>query len=217
MAILIYFIVYIPDMLAGRSFVGVLNLQEQMYIYQSTLKATHPFSSPWFSWPLLFNPFTAGVGGHVPLWLQLANLPNGQISTIVALGNPAIWWLGFAVIMGLTIYYIPKFIINRKIDLKKNLPVIFILVYFFFQWLPYIVITRVVFIYHFYSNEPFLCLGVAFIVNRYWSSNWVKAAAVAYFAATVGLFVLFYPVISGVPTSISTINGLTWFKGWILG
>jgi len=217
LAILIYFIVYIPDMLAGRSFIGVLNLQNQMYIYQSTLVAKHPFSSPWFSWPLLFNPFTASYGGHVPLWLQYAQLPNGSISTIVALGNPALWWLGFAVIVGLTVYYVPKFIVTRKIDLKNNLPVVFILVYFFFQWLPYIVISRVVFIYHFYNNVPFLCLGVAFIVNRYWSSNYGKIAAVAYFAATVALFVLFYPVISGVPTSISTINSLTWFKGWILG
>ena len=52
----IYFLTYIPDMLAGRSFLGVLNLQEQMYIYQSTLKATHPFASPWYSWPFMFNP-----------------------------------------------------------------------------------------------------------------------------------------------------------------
>jgi len=218
LAILIYFIVFIPDMLAGRSFIGVLNLQDQMYVYQSTLKATHPFSSPWFSWPLLFNPFSTGVGGHVPLWLQYAgNLPGGKLSTIVALGNPALWWLGFAVILGLTIYYVPEFIIKRKIDLKKDLPVIFILVYFFFQWLPYIIITRVVFIYHFYSNVPFLCLGAAFVVNRYWSNRWAKVAAIAYFAVTIGLFVLFYPVISGVPTSNSTVNSLTWFKGWILG
>ena len=218
MAIVVYFIVYIPDMLAGRSFIGVLNLQDQMYIYQSTLTATHPFSSPWFSWPLLFNPFTAGYGGHVPLWLQYAgSLPNNQISTIVAMGNPALFWLGFAVILGLTVYYVPKFVVTRKVDLKQNLPVVFILVYFFFQWLPYIIITRVVFIYHFYSNVPFLCLGVAFLVNRYWSSSYAKIAAVAYFAATVSLFILFYPVISGVPTTITTVNHLTWFKGWILG
>ena len=218
LAIVVYFIVYIPDMLAGRSFFGVLNLQDQMFVYQSTLTATHQFSSPWFSWPLMFNPFTSGYGGHVPLWLQYTgNLPNGQASSIVALGNPAVWWLGFAAILGLTVYYVPKFIITRKIDLKKDLPVLFILTYFFFQWLPYIVISRVVFIYHFYSNEPLLCLGVALVISRYWSSKYVKVAAVAYFAATVALFVLFYPVISGVPTSPSTIHSLTWFKGWILG
>ena len=57
----IYFLTYIPDMLAGRSFLGVLNLQEQMYIYQSTLKATHPFASPWYSWPFMFNPFNAAI------------------------------------------------------------------------------------------------------------------------------------------------------------
>jgi len=218
MAVLTYFIVYIPDMLGGRSFMGVLNLQDSMYIYQSTLKATHPFQSPFFSWPLLFNPFTSGLGGRVALWLQYASgLPNGDVSTIVALGNPALWWLGFAVILALTVYYVPKFVVSRKVDLKKNLPVVFILVYFFFQWLPYIIITRVVFIYHFYSNVPFLCLGVAFVVNRYWSNNYVKAAALAYFAMTVALFILFYPVISGVPTSSSIIHNLEWFKGWQFG
>ena len=51
-ALLIYFLTYIPDMLAGRSLYDVLNLQSQMYIYQSTLKATHPFASPWYSWPI---------------------------------------------------------------------------------------------------------------------------------------------------------------------
>ena len=230
LAIVVYFIVYIPDMLAGRSFIGVLNLQDQMFVYQSTLTATHPFASPWYSWPILFDPVNAIHNmlsklppsmlqwTHVPLWLQYSgNLPNGKVSSIVALGNPAVWWFGFASILGLTVYYVPKFIITRRIDLKKDLPVVFILSYFFFQWLPYIVISRVVFIYHFYSNEPFLCLGAAFVISRYWSSKYVKVAAVAYFAATVALFILFYPVISGVPTSTSTINSLTWLKGWILG
>ena len=106
LAIVIYFLTYIPDMLAGRSFIGVLNLQEQMYIYQATLKATHPFASPWYSWPFMFNPFNPNI--HVPLWLQVAYLPNGTTSTIVLLGNPAVWWLGFAVIIGLTVFTVAK-------------------------------------------------------------------------------------------------------------
>jgi dolichyl-phosphate-mannose--protein O-mannosyl transferase len=214
LGILIYFIIYIPDMLAGRSFLGVLNLQDQMYIYQSTLKATHPFASPWYSWPLMFDPFNAGT--HVPLWLEVAYLPNGAESTIVLLGNPAVWWLGFAAIIGLTVFTVPKILKKRfSFSLKKNLPAIFIIVIFFFQWLPYIFISRITFIYHFYVNVPFLCLGSAFIVNRYWSNKWGKVLAIAYFALVVALFVLFYPVISGVPTSTSFINSLHWFKSWV--
>jgi dolichyl-phosphate-mannose--protein O-mannosyl transferase len=210
----IYLIIYIPDMLAGRSFLGVLNLQDQMYIYQATLKATHPFASPWYSWPFMFNPFNAAT--HVPLWLQEATLPNGTESTIVLLGNPAVWWLGFAVIIGLTVFTVAKIFKKRfSFSLKNNLPAVFIMVIFFFQWLVYIFISRVVFIYHFYVNVPFLCLGSAFIVNRYWNNKWGKMLAIAYFAAVVALFVLFYPVISGAPTSNSFINSLHWFKSWV--
>ncbi len=39
----IYLIIYIPDMLAGRSFLGVLNLQDQMYIYQVNLEGNTSF------------------------------------------------------------------------------------------------------------------------------------------------------------------------------
>ena len=67
LAILVYFIVYIPDMLMGRSFLGVLNLQNQMYVYHSTLTARNGWESPWYSWPFLFDPFNAKV--LVPYWL----------------------------------------------------------------------------------------------------------------------------------------------------
>jgi dolichyl-phosphate-mannose--protein O-mannosyl transferase len=62
---------------------------------------------------------------------------------------------------------------------------------------------------------PFLCLGSAFIVNKYWNYKWGKMLAIAYFALVVALFVLFYPVISGIPTSTSFINSLHWFKSWV--
>jgi dolichyl-phosphate-mannose--protein O-mannosyl transferase len=212
----IYLIVYIPDMIAGRSFIGVLNLQDQMYVYQSTLKATHPFASPWYSWPFMVNPFNGAT--HVPLWLQLASLPNGTQSTIVLMGNPAVWWVGFATIVGLTLLTVPKiFKKNLKFSMKNNLAAVFIIVIFFFQWLVYIFISRITFIYHFYVCVPFLCLASAFVVNRYWNNKWGKVLAIVFFALVVVLFVLFYPVISGVPTSSAVVKGLTWFKSWILG
>ncbi len=91
--------------------------------------------------------------------LKSASLPNGITeSTIVVMGNPAVWWVGFAAVIALTVFYVPK-IFSKRFNLKNNLPAIFIIVFFFFQWLPYVLISRVVFIYHFYSNVPFLCLG----------------------------------------------------------
>jgi dolichyl-phosphate-mannose--protein O-mannosyl transferase len=212
-------------MLAGRSFIGVLNLQEQMYKYQSKLVATHPFASPWYSWPFMFDPFNKWIpyagsqspfNVHVPLFLELASLPNGTTSVIVLLGNPALWWVGFAGIVGLTVFTVPKILKKRlNFSLKDNLPAVFILAIFFFQWLCFIFISRLTFIYHYYECVPFLCLAVAFIVNRYWNNKWGKILTIAYFVLVVGLFVLFYPIISGAPTSNSFINSLQWFKSWV--
>jgi dolichyl-phosphate-mannose--protein O-mannosyl transferase len=221
----LYFAIYIPDMLAGRSFIDVINTQVGMYSYHSQLTATHPFSSPWYSWPLLFNPFNSAT--HVPLWLESASLPYNFKSTIVLLGNPAVWWIGFASVLALTgllagrsLHY---FIKNRnaektktpKIPLKLNLPTVFIVVFFFVQWVPYMLISRVVFIYHFYMCVPFLMLATTYFINKIWRHHWGKLLTIIYFALVVAMFVLFYPAISGEPTAISTINSLKWFNGWI--
>jgi dolichyl-phosphate-mannose-protein mannosyltransferase len=213
-AVLVYFLTYIPDMLARRSLLQVLDLQGGMYNYHATLNATHPFSSAWWTWPLLFNPLNAA--SHVPLWLYSSSLPLGMSSTIALMGNPAVWWVGFAGIFGILIEATAKIVkaANKQLD-KIGLPAIFITVFFFFQWVPYVFISRITFIYHFYLNVPFLCLTTAYFLSKFWNRRWVKVAAIAYFASILALFALFYPVISGMPAPTSSINSLKWFNGWI--
>jgi dolichyl-phosphate-mannose-protein mannosyltransferase len=212
-AVGIYFLTYVPDMIAGRSLLNVVELQSSMYIYHSTLTATHPFSSPWYSWPLLFDPANAAV--HVPVWLESANnlAPNGFNSSIVLMGNPAVWWVGFASIIALTVFILSK--VRKDFHLKDHLPETFLVVVFFFQWVPYILISRVVFIYHFYINVPIIILASAFIISRYWNKNYVKLLAAIYFAAVVALFILFLPVTTGIPTDPSTIQSLHWSGTWV--
>ncbi|MCX8154175.1 MAG: glycosyltransferase family 39 protein [Candidatus Bathyarchaeota archaeon] len=206
MAILVYFLTYIPDVLVGRSIVNVLGLQGGMLNYHATLTATHPFSSVWWTWPLLLRP----------VWLYVSYLPLSAKSTIVLLGNPAVWWVGFACIIGIAIFALDKL---RKASERRlgavGLPALFILAFFFLQWLPYVLISRCTFLYHFYVNVPFLCLAAAYFISTYWSNRRVKVAAIAYFASIVALFALFYPVISGMPASTSFIDSLKWLNGWV--
>jgi dolichyl-phosphate-mannose--protein O-mannosyl transferase len=217
-AVLVYFLTYIPDMLAGRSVIEVLGLQGGMYNYHATLTATHAFSSSWWTWPLMLRP----------LWLYVSSLPNNVTSTIALMGNPLIWWVGFASIILVAERAIrgkelahrfwkkltkrPQ--ANESTSWGKDLAAVFIEVFFFFQWLPYVFISRVTFIYHFYVNVPFLCLATAYFISKYWSNKWVKVAALSYFIGVVALFGLFYPVISGMPASASSIEGLKWLSGW---
>jgi dolichyl-phosphate-mannose-protein mannosyltransferase len=205
-SVLVYFLTYIPDLLAGRTLAGVISLPGSMYNYHATLTATHPFSSPWWTWPLILRP----------LWLYVSSLPNNVTSTITLMGNPLVWWIGFTCIIIISTFALAKIIAfaSKRIGKKVGLPAIFIITFFFFQWIPYMLISRVTFIYHFYLNVPFLSLSTAYFISKYWSSKWAKIVALTYFTGVVVLFALFYPVLSGFPASNSWIDSLKWIYGW---
>ncbi len=195
MAVFVYFLTYVPSMLAGRSLLDVFNLQGSMFDYHSRLTATHSYSSEWWTWPFVLKP----------VLLFRTGLPNDVVSIIVAMGNPAVWWIGFTSVI---------LAIEGAIR-RKDFACTFIVVLFFFQWLPYVFISRYTLLYHFYVSVPFLCLATAYFLNKHWSSKWGKAAELAYFAVVVVLFGLFYPVISGMPVHNSLIDGLEWLGSWV--
>ena len=193
-AVFIYFLTYIPDILISRTILDVFGLQGGMLSYHSGLDAVHEFSSSWWSWPIILRP----------LWLDVTYLANSMKSTIVLLGNPSVWWIGFALTIVTTVISF----------LKKRINSIFIATFFFVQWIPYALISRITFLYHFYINIPILCLASAYIINKYWNKKWVKAVAIVFFLLVIVLFVYFYAVISGVPAPISWIDSLKWLPGW---
>jgi len=219
-AVLIYFLTYIPDMLAGDSFPTILNLQSSMFSFHAGT-VTDSSSSPWWSWPFMVRP--GGVG--VPRWFDVSYMPNNMVSTITVLGNPVVWWVGFTLILLLTVLvaeslwqHISGSLLRKRISSKaKNwdLPAVFIVVILFFSWLPYVIISRATYIYHFYLSVPLLCLAITYFINKYWNTRYGKIFAIAVFAGAVAMFALFYPVISGAPVSSTFIHKyLQWFPNW---
>jgi dolichyl-phosphate-mannose-protein mannosyltransferase len=195
LAAFIYISTFIPYLLSGHNLSDFLRLQYSMYNYHATLNATHPFSSQWWSWPLMLKP----------VWLYVSNLANSMVSTIAVFGNPAIWWAGFVSIL---------FVVERAIR-KRELACLFIALFFFFQWVPYLLISRITFIYHFYVDVPLMCLGLAYFANGLWTKKWGRAIVILYFAGVAILFMMFYPAISGAPAATSWIDGLKWLGSWI--
>ena len=222
----IYLVTYIPEMLMGNSIIQIFELQNAMLSFHGGT-VTDSASSPWWSWPLMFSP----SGDQIPRWFDVTrNLPNNTISTISAFGNPAVWWIGFAAIISLTIYafHIPQLVTNiiKKSPLKQvfnihgngwDASALFIVVVFGFAWLPYVFIGRAAYIYHYYSAVPMLCLAITYFINKYWHKPVAKIVVIAIFAIVVVLFLWFYPVISGAPTTVEYIKNLKWFPSWYFG
>jgi 4-amino-4-deoxy-L-arabinose transferase-like glycosyltransferase len=220
----IYFATYIPEMLMGSSPKTIFDLQNAMFSFHGG-SVTDTSSAPWWSWPFMFRL----DGATVPRWFDITYLPNNTVSTITVFGNPAVWWVGFVAMIALAVeaFHLEGVLAYLKRQLSKaSLPAvsirgkgwdvsaIFIVVVFLFSWLPYVLIGRATYIYHFYLSVPLLCFAITYFINRYWHKPTGKVAAITIFVAVVVLFVVFYPVISGAPASTDYIHQLKWFNSW---
>lgn len=197
----IYIASYIPFMMIpgpGHTLMDVIKLQKQMYDYHENLVATHPFQSPWYQWPFIIKPiwYYSGQG-----------LATGKMSSIVAMGNPAIWWTG--AIAAFAVFYIGI----KKVDKVA----FFILIGGLSQFVPWMFVPRITFIYHYFATVPFIILCIVYVtkyaINKYPSWRTVKKV---YMIIVVLLFIVFYPIISGatIDTTMAHIF-LRWFNSWI--
>jgi dolichyl-phosphate-mannose-protein mannosyltransferase len=188
----------------------VFDLQLRMFGYHAGIAATHPYSSPWWSWPLMLKP----------LWLYSNTLPGEMVSTIVLMGNPALWWSSIPALIVIGAMVVATKI--KKAGDERNFVLLFILVPFLLQWLSYALITRILFIYHFVANVPFMIFAVTYWLHlpfeKEWSSKnrglFVKCLVIAFLIAIAALFFLFYPVLSGYPVTQAYKESLRWLSGW---
>ena len=189
----VYFLTYIPYMSLGHTLRDVFERQISMFGYHSGLEASHGYASPWWSWPLLSRP----------VWLYVSELGGDLISTMVAMGNPVVWWVGLIIM------------INEIKGIAKGLTPtrVFLVTMFAFQWLPYALISRSLFLYHFFPNVPILCLVVSGRMVENWRENRKKTGI--YLLLVAAAFALYYPVISGSPVHESLRSILRILQSWV--
>jgi dolichyl-phosphate-mannose--protein O-mannosyl transferase len=169
-----------------------------MYNYHRNLKATHGYSSPWWQWPLLIRP----------IWMyQGQGLPEGKIASISSMGNPAIWWPG-------TLALIACFIVWLK---KRDTTLFFILAGFFSQYLPWAIIPRLTFIYHYFASVPFVIFSIVYLIREFLEKyHGSRYFVFIYLIIVAVLFVMFYPVISGMIVDRAyAVRFLRWIPSWI--
>jgi len=193
----IYLLSYIPYlMVPGMEFSDIIEYQKSMYDYHSGLEATHSFQSDWWTWPLMIRPIWYYDG---------KDLPEGMASTIASFGNPAIWWVGIGALFTAV-----------KAALKKNKAMIVVVVAIISQYIPWMMISRSAFIYHFFPMVPFMILAVVYVIKVLVDEKGMARKYVyGYLGLVFLLFVLFYPVVSGLIVPERYISFLRWLPSWV--
>lgn len=171
----------------------LVNITNQVYTYHSTLDATHPFSSDWYSWPIMWKP----------VWFYSGEVVDGIRGTISSVGNPIIWWTSILGIIG-------SFIMT----LKKDKRAIVLCVAFICMFLPYLKIGRCMFLYHYFPVLPFVMLMLVYGLSKLTEKTKCMWIIPVFLGITLILFILFYPVVSGLPVSETWIHSLQWLPEW---
>jgi dolichyl-phosphate-mannose-protein mannosyltransferase len=198
--VIIYSLSFFPIMAVpgeGHTVKQLVKYQVDMYDYHSKLKATHPFSSAWWEWPLEMRPIWYYSGQEVS---------SGNVSSIASFGNPAIWWAGLFALIA-TIF------VSRK---RKDKGMFVVLIAYFSQYVPWMLVSRLTFIYHYFAMVPFIILCIVYMMKVLleYKSTYRKYAYI-YLALVLGLFVMFYPVLSGMVVNKNYVDYvLRWFESW---
>jgi dolichyl-phosphate-mannose--protein O-mannosyl transferase len=176
----------------GHTWQNFVDTQKQMWWYHTGLVATHPYTSPAWSWPLLLRPIYLYDGP------QQVITGENTVARIYAFGNPVVFWFGlFSVIVSLFISYKER---NKKLG--------FIAFSYLVFFLPWIASPRIMFLYHYLPSIPFLAISSGYILRRY------PKLAGLYILLAVATFIYFYPHWAGlrIPEWLDT--SYYWFTSW---
>ena len=81
------------------------------------------------------------------------------------------------------------------------------------QYLPWVLVPRSTYIYHYFTSVPFIIIAIVlafeYLHNRY--PKWALGLAIALIALAFTLFCMFYPLESGYPCDYEYANLLRWF------
>ena len=165
---LIYLGSYFQMFLTGHNLTIFWGMQKQMWWYHTNLKATHNYSSLWYTWPFDIRP----------VWMFVEYMSGDKIRNIYALGNPVFFWFGLGSVF-FTIYYQIRTRINKELGLM--------VFSYFIYFVPWALSPRIMFFYHYLPSLPFLAIITGFVLRKY------PKLILPYFGLSLMAFIYFYP------------------------
>ena len=166
--------------------------QVSMYNYHADLDATHMCQSMWYQWPLMQKSvwFYSGY----PRYLNSAGEEIKLLSNISSTGNPAVWYVSaFGAVFAVVEWF-------KNPTCRKNRAFFVVFTGILAGLLPWALVTRCVFLYHYFSTIPFMMLLtlllLCYVEKKYPKTAWLKWA---WLIASVIVFLLMLPAVSGIP------------------
>ncbi len=204
--LVIYLLSYIPYFSyrnpqgIGQYLQLVVSAQEGMLSYHSTpgLGMDHPFYSPWYEWPLMKRPMYYAMAQF---------MPQGRSLSIFCFGNPAVWYTGLAGVLCMILLWFSRHYDTREgsgcivhwSSHSWDISPAFLMISLLAQFLPWVLVPRGTYIYHYFASVPFLILSVTMSLYYLYGlfPRTVRYVTCVLLLLALLLFIILYPYASG--------------------
>ncbi len=212
---IVYSLLWIPHLIQNPD-PNFLNVQWQILKYHAEVgngSGIHPYCANWYTWPLLLRPLAYYFKEYKPNYYY----------DVHAMGNPLLWWLALIAILSSIWSIVQKLFFTQTRALLRIDAIgvmLFIIINYIANLLPWLKVTRCLFIYHYMGAVLFAIVGLAWWVDmglRSRSKFWQCVGLTTIFG-TAGAFVFWLPIYLGLSiekTELSWRLWEFWLFNWI--
>ena len=194
-----YIIIFIPDVLFNTQFSFIEKHQQMMGYHQTMVgENEHPYCSNWYTWPLMLRPIAYFFESYT-----IADSGISMIRNIHLFPNPILSLLSFTSVIIMSISWVGLFLrwINKNLIDKEFFIFTFILLGYFCNLVPWIIVERCTFIYHYQPSAIFGFLALAWYLGKWleaqeWSK---KIASWSILLLIMIAFLYWLPIQLGIP------------------
>lgn len=208
-------------------FHGWWKYQTEIWHYDATLHASHPYRSVPWGWLLLERP----VAYYYETPAAITCGANSCAQEVLGIGNPALWWASIPAFIGVAWMWI----------MRRDWRAAGVMALFLFGWVPWLLqelgnvhipmdqggpctgagdCHRTMFLYYMTPNVPFMVLAVTFVIGLaigHRKQAEIRriagtAAASLYLASVVVAFGYFYPILAAQTITSHQWDDRIWFQ-----
>lgn len=207
---------------------GFWEMQKQILGYHSQVGGnvgeTHPYCSPWFSWPWMIRP----VGYYFQSWQDGA---KATVIDVHAFGTPVLWWfstfaiLGTLMVVALWLWRVGRDDRLRQVHLVAGVNLVspinlsvgsFIAIGYGANFVPWMLVSRCTYIYHYMGASLFSFMALAWVLDRVWQRSELHLRAIAPTVILICFvaFLFWSPLFLGLPLSREAFELRMWMQSW---
>ena len=195
----------------GKLATDIVQIHGKMLSAHANLGESHPYGSPWWSWPLMKRP--------IYFWNS-----SSSAARMYSVGNPVVWWGGtllfVVVLVNLILARVSHFMPQPVPDRQRPrfwLPI----VGFVAAYAPLADVSRVLFMYHYFTPLIFsLILVVLWLDYVGWTHGDALLHQRASYYVVIAVLVLSFVFLTPLTYGLETGTGITdtifrVFPGWL--